>query len=522
MSYFNPKFAAFVVLAIILYSLVKKKYRPLVLLLVSYIFFYVISSKLVIFLLLSTLSVYGAGILIDKVDNKKKQLLEIDSENKALIKSNAKKKKKIILILTIIFNVSFLFFFKYLNFFISNISFILNLFDKPSIDLVKIIAPIGISFYTLQALSYLIDVYNGKIIASKSFVKVALYLSFFTTIIEGPITRFDEVNETLFSGNKITYNSLCFGLQRIIYGFLKKMVIADRLNIFVKTIFNNYNNYGGFCNLLGAIFYTILLYMEFSGTMDVVIGTAEIFNVKLPENFKQPFFSKNISEFWSRWHISLGKWFKDYIFYPVSLSKPVKNLRRHFKNRVGSLIAGAIALFCVWSLNGLWHGAGWTFIVFGMYHFLLILLGNIFEPFISKICTKLKINRKNKFYVFLQIIKTCFLVFIGELFFRAPSLEVAFQMLRKIFTDFSFNELTSGMIFKLGLDIKDYLILGIFLIVILVISILREKGINVREKIAQQNIVIRWSIYYLLILSIIIFGAYGVGYQPVEPIYADF
>ena len=204
--------------------------------------------------------------------------------------------------------------------------------------------------------------------------------------MEGPITKYSDTANSLYEGNKVTYNSFCFGYQRVLYGYLKKIVISDRLNILVQTIFNGYTSYSGTAIFLGAVAYTIMLYMEFSGTMDVVIGIGEMFGVKITENFRQPFFSKNISEFWMRWHISLGTWFKDYIFYPVSLSKPMKKLtlkaRKVLGNHGGALISGAVALFCVWFLNGLWHGAGWPFLLFGMYHFLLIVIGNIFEPLI--------------------------------------------------------------------------------------------------------------------------------------------
>ena len=192
-------------------------------------------------------------------------------------------------------------------------------------------------------------------------------------------------------------------------------------------------------------------------------------------------------------------------------------------NRFGPLISGAIALFAVWSLNGLWHGAGYTFLFYGMYQFTLILLGNIFEPTINNACKKLHINRQNIVYRVFQSVKmTCF-VFIGELFFRAQTVKVGFGMLKRIFTSFNLhNTLKSNQLFILGLDIKDYFIIIVTLVVIFIIGILKEKNHNIRNEISKKNIVIRWMIYYMLILSIIIFGAYGPGYIPVDPIYADF
>ena len=526
LSYFHRVYIFMLLpLFILIYNITPKKYRYLVLIAVSFLFFFMISNKLIFFLLLSIISIYICGLFMDKIDNKKEEVLKnTKQENKKEIKEEYKKKKKAILIITIIFNVSFLFFFKYLNFFASNANIILNWLNiEYSFQILKRLAPIGISFYTMEALAYIIDVYNGKIKAERKILKLTLFLSFFPQIMEGPIARYSDTANDLYEGHKTTYKSFCFGYQRILWGVFKKLVIANRLNILVKIIFSEYMNYNGLSVALGVIGYTVMLYMEFSGTMDVVIGSAEIFGVKVPENFGQPFFSKNISEFWTRWHISLGLWFKDYIFYPVSLSKSMRNLttkaRKKLGNRFGPLISGSIALFTVWLLNGLWHGAGWTFLFFGMYHFFMILMGNIFEPTIIKLCQKLHINRKNTVYRVFQSVKMTILVFIGELFFRADTMKDAFAMLGRIFTKFSFK---TGEISTLGLDSKDYIVLIIAITIVFIIGLLKEKGHNIREEVSNKNIVIRWLIYYALIVAIVLFGAYGAGYVPVDPIYADF
>ncbi len=524
MSYFKYIYLfGFLPIILIIYNLIPNKGRKYFLLFVNLAFYYFIGHKLIIYLLLTILSVYLSGRLMTKYDGQEEELLK-KLKDKKLVNAKIKKKRKLVLLLCILFNVGFLFSFKYLNFFSINANLLFKaLHINMTISVPKILAPIGISFYTLSALSYVIDIYNRKIEASKNIVKVALFVSFFTQIIEGPFTRFSDTADDLYEAKRTSYEGLCSGYERILYGLFKKKVIADRANILVDMMFTNYANYSGASVFLGVIGYVIVLYMEFSGTMDVVLGTGELFGVKLPENFRQPFFSKNITDFWSRWHISLGHWFKDFIFYPVSLSKPLKKLntkiREHVKGRLGPLVCGGIALFCVWSLNGLWHGAGWTFIFYGMYHFTLILLGNIFEPIIASICTKLKINRENKFYVYLRIFKTWIFIFLGELFFRAPTMKVGIGMTKRIF---SFKGLQSHELLNLGLDLKDYTILFIAIIILFVIGILREKNINIREEISKKHIVIRWLIYYILIFSIIIFGAYGKGYIPVDPIYADF
>ena len=529
MNYFDLTYAfIFLPIVIIIYNIMPKKIRPVILLIASFIFFFLISKFLIGFLLLSILSIYFGARIMSKIDRKRNQLLETaEKEEKKDIKNKYKRRKKLILVLVILFNITFLFTFKYLKFFTINTNFLLDCMNVGwRIKLLKFAAPIGISFYTLQALSYIIDVYNEKIEADKNILRVSLFLSFFPQIMEGPIARYSQTAKELYESVSVKFKSFCFGYQRILFGFFKKFIIADRLNVVVGKVFENYTQYSGLAIFFGIVAYTIMLYMEFSGTMDVVIGSGEIFNVKIPENFRQPFFAKNISEFWTRWHISLGAWFKDYIFYPVSLSKPMKKLtvkaRKVLGNHIGPLISGAVALFVVWFLNGLWHGAGWTFLFYGFYQFILILSGNIAELFIKNICTKLKINRQNIIYRIFQSVKMTIFVFIGELFFRAPTLEVAFGMFKRIFTHFKISAITNGELFRLGIDKRDCLIIFVALCVIFIIGILKEKNIDVREYISKKNIVIRWTIYYALILAIIIFGAYGPGYIPVDPIYADF
>lgn len=526
MTYFDLSYAfLFLPIVMIVYSITPKKFRYIILLIASLVFFGIISKALIILLLLTIISIYFGGIFLNKINEKQELVLETaNQDDKKEIKKKFKKRKKIVLLIVILFNVAFLFFYKYLKFFLVNTNSILDLLNIDySFKIIKYIAPVGISFYTLQAISYIVDVYNGKIEAEKNILKLALFMSFFPQIMEGPIVRFEDTAKELCEGIKITYRNLCFGYQRILWGFFKKFIIADRLNMLVKIVFGNYTAYSGIACWFAVIGYTLMLYSEFSGTMDVVLGTGEIFGVKIPENFRQPFFSKNISEFWTRWHISLGTWFKNYIFYPVSLSKPMKKItstmRKVLGMHFGALISGSIALLIVWLLNGLWHGAGWNYIFFGLFHFVMILLGNIFEPLIIKACAKLKINRQNIFYRVFQSIKMTFVVFVGELFFRALTVKIGFGMLKKMFTSF---HVPKGELLSIGLDIQDYLIIIIAVIVLIIIGILKELNINIREKIAEKKIFVRWIMYYALILSIITFGAYGPGYAPVDPIYADF
>ena len=525
---FSFTYIELLLLTIIFYLFCGQKARRWVLLIFSYIFFCAVSGKLLIYLLFSTLSIHHIGLWLDMVQTEgRQQLKAADKSEKKALSVKCQKKQSMIMAFSVILHIGILAVLKYSPFAITNINSILHLFHLSyTVKIPEYLVPIGISFYTLQAVSYLFDVYRKVIPADRNLLRLALFMSFFPEIMEGPICRYTDTAASLWKAERIEYSNFIAGSQRIMFGIMKKLIAADRLNLFIEDVFLNYDSYDGFVIAIAVVGYTLQLYMDFSGTMDVALGTAQIFGVKLPENFRRPFFSKTISEFWQRWHITLGTWLKDYIFYPVSMAKPVtklaKSARKKYGNHVGSLVAGSIALFCVWVANGIWHGAGWHFIFFGMYHFAFILCGNIAQPTVIKVTQNLHIDRKSLPYRIIQIIRTDILVCIGELFFRAHGLHAGLAMFRKIITDFSLTTLRDGTLFTFGMDAKDFLILGIFVIFLLIVGIVQERGVVIRDTINCRNVVVRLALYCVAIMVIVVFGAYGIGYIPVNPIYANF
>lgn len=527
MTYFSPEyFLIFLPITLLLYSLSPRKVKPFLLLFANYLFFFFISGRLIVYLLFSTVSIHHFGLWIDKIQQERKLLLKgLSKEEKKPIKEANDKQQNLVLLLAVVLHIGILAVLKYTPFFTFNLNTVLAHFGLQ-IKEMKFMIPIGISFYTLQAVSYMTDVRRGVIKADRNIIRLALFMSFFPQIMEGPIARYSDTAERLFDLKKIEYKNFVFGFERIVYGLAKKIIIADRLNGFVKEVFNGYEKYDGSIIFLAAIAYTVELYMDFSGAMDVGLGSAQIIGVKLPENFRQPFFSKNISEFWSRWHITLGTWFRDYIYYPISLSKLSKKLtaqgRKHFGNYYGPLLSGTVSLFCVWVCNGLWHGSAWMYLFFGMYHFALITLGNIFTPLINKDYEKLHIDKNSLPCVIIRTVKTSFFVVIGELFFRANGLKAGLEMLFKMLTDFSLRELSLETVAKANLDYLDIIVVIVSTLVVLVFSILKEKNIDIAHRLSEKNIVIRWGVVAAAVTAIVIFGAYGVEYTPVEPMYADF
>lgn len=528
-SFFSIEYMfIFLPAAIFLYWIFPQRIRRYVLIFESCAFYWLISGKLIAYLILSAFSDYGFGLWLEKIDQKKKSAVQdLDREHKKEVKKKFKKRSGSVLALAAVIHIGGLLVIKYSAFAAGNINSLLELLNvSVRMEIPKFIMPIGISFFSLQAVSYLVDVYRGKIKADQNFFRIFLWLAFFPQIVEGPICRYSQTADQLWNAEKIKFDNLTLGIQRILFGLMKKLVVADRLNPLIENVFDNYKDYQGGVIILAAICYTVQLYMDFSGSMDAVMGTAQIFNIEMPENFKRPFFSKTISEFWKRWHVTLGEWLKDYIFYPVTMSKPMQKLtksaRKKFGNRFGPLIAGSVALFCVWIVNGLWHGAAWSYIFFGMYHFVLILTGRFFAPIIEKVNGKLNINIKSKPYLIMQIIRSDILVVIGELFFRANGLKAGMNMFGKIVTNFRFGSFGKALFIKLGVDYSDFLIVGVTIIIVFVISVLNERGTCVRAELKKKNIVFRWTVLLALCLYIVIFGAYGIGYMPVDPIYANF
>lgn len=528
-SYFSMDYLMFFLpVVIVIYCILGDRFKKYFLILASYAFFWMISGKLVVYLALSTLFIHYFGLWLDRLHKEEKECLShTEKEDKKVVKAQFLLRKRKVLGFAATLHIGMLLVLKYSGFFTENVNAVFDVLGVP-VELVipHCVMPIGISFFTMQAVSYVFDVYRGTLKADDNIMRLALFMSFFPQIVEGPICRYEQTANQLWSVSKIEHKNLVFGLQRILFGMMKKVVIADRLNPLIKEVFTNFINYDSGIVVIAAVCYTIQLYMEFSGTMDAVIGTAQIFGVTLPENFARPFFSKTISDFWARWHITLGAWFKDYIFYPVTLSKPMKkmtsNLKKKTSNYFALLVASAIALFCVWFCNGLWHGAAWNYIFFGMYHFALILMGNMVEPLAKKVRKALHINSGRFGYQLFQMMRTCILVVIGELFFRGHGLKSGLIMFKMMLTNFSLKRFNLQTMEALGIDGWDIVIVGIAILSVLVVSILKEKDVEIRESLGKQHVVLRWGVMYGLILFIVIFGAYGLGYIPVDPIYANF
>ena len=488
MSYASIEFLLFVLVLVLIYYIFPKKHRYIVLLIGSLIFYYLFSGKYIIFILLSSVITYFSGKLIEKYNDK----------------------RKLILTLSILLNLSFLLVLKYNNFF-GDIFRVVGI----NIPYKKFILPIGISYYTLETISYLTDIYRKRMKAETNYLKVLLFLVYFPQIVEGPIANYSRLSKTLFNTEKFNYDNFVSSFVLIAWGFIKKLVIADRAGIFVSKVFEN--NYGGMLLIIGVLLYTLQIYADFSGCIDIVSGVSELFGVKLDENFKRPFFSKSIQEFWRRWHITLGTWLKEYIFYPISLSK--LNMKLNLKLRkmkskyISRFIITAFPLFFVWFFNGMWHGASFKYVVYGLYYYVLMMIGILLEPVFKKIISIFKINTEVWSYKFFQAIRTILIVCFGMFLFRVDSFKQMGLMI---------HSKATASLFSLGLKKLDFALLMVGILVMLVVGVMQEFNINIRKELQKQNLLFKWLIYYIMIFSIIIFGIYGKGYDAASFIYGGF
>lgn len=529
MSYASYTYLLFFLAPVfILYTVFPKKAKWVVLLASSYIFYLINSGGLLIFLILTTAAVFITGrflnLIQDRFDSVKKSL---EKEERRALKAVITKQKRTVIAVALIFVFGMLGFLKYFNFFSDILNGAFSVFGLSlKMPRLKLLLPLGISYYTLQAASYIIDVYRGKYRASENPFKVALFLSFFPQIVEGPIGRFDLLADSLYEGHGFDYDNFTQGLQLIFWGLFKKLVIADRANILVCSVFENYEQYSGSLILLAGVMYTVQIYAEFSGCMDIVTGSAQLFSVPLSKNFERPFFSRSVNEFWRRWHITLGAWLRDYVFYSVSLSKRFAKFgrfaKKHFSEFLGTVLPAAFALFFVWLCNGIWHGAGFKYICYGMYYYLIMLFGMLLEPLFARTAALLHINRDGFPFKVFAILRTCVIVTVGMTLFRSESVGAWLYSLKTAFTDFNAASLNVESLYGLGVDIQDLIIIFVSVLTVFFVSLIQEKGIEIRPCLAKQNIALRWAVYIVLIMSVVIFGAYGAEYEAVDFIYGQF
>ena len=517
-------FLTFVGVTFLIYYIIPKKYQWVVLLASSVLFFVASSALLTFYMLFTTVVIYLGARWIQKYkDLFSKKKKELPKPERKVLKEQLKKKQKKILIICVVVVIAVLVLTKYCNFLGGIVNGIASIFT--STDLLpefNILLPLGISYYTLMSVSYITDVYRGTIKAEVNPLRVLLFVCYFPHIVEGPFDRYGDLDKQFRTPHKFDYDQIRHGVILVMYGFFKKLVIADRIGLVVPNIFDNVDSYSGTAVVLGMFLYTFQLYADFSGCIDIISGVSEMFGIKVAENFKQPFFSKSIDEFWRRWHISLGAWLKEYVFYPVSLSGHFKKVntftKKHIKSQhIVGFITIAYTLFFVWFCNGLWHGASWLYIVYGLYYYVLMMLGKFTEPYTDKLAKKLHINKESKGYSVFQVARTVVIVNVGMLLFRSSTLVEFGSLIVKIFSSINLGEVMSIWTTR-----SNLMMVALGFIIVLLVGIIKEKGIDIRMWLVNHFFLFRWVVYLFLIVVTVVTGIYGVEYGEAAAIYAQF
>lgn len=497
MLFNSYNFLIFFPIVVLIYFLIPQKIKYIWLLIASYYFYMCWNAKYVLILLFSTAITYASGILITKANNCKDERKRI-------------RKKKIFVALSFIINLSILFMFKYFDFAVDNINQVLGHLNmkllNPTFD---VVLPVGISFYIFQALSYTVDVYRKDVEAERNFLKYALFVSFFPQLVAGPIERSKNLLSQVNAKHYFDAQRVKDGLLIMIWGGFQKIVIADRVAIFVDTVFNNFPEYGGMYVVIAVLLFAVQIYCDFAGYSTIAIGAAKVMGFDLMENFNCPYFSMSVAEFWRRWHISLSSWFKDYLYIPLGGNRKGK-LRKY------------INLMIVFLVSGLWHGASWSFIVWGGLNGIFQIIGERLKKLRDFIVKKLHLDRETASHKIYKIITTFLLIDFTWIFFRASSCRQAIEMIKSIFTTYNPWVLIDESLYKLGLDRKEFQLMIIAIIILFIADFIKWKGYSVREWIYKQERWFRWGFYIISILIVVTFGIWGAAFDASSFIYFQF
>lgn len=481
-------FLLFFPIVTILYFLLPHRIRWVWLLGASYYFYMCWNAKYALLIALSTVITYLSGLLIVRFPGQKKWWVAF----------------------SFLSNLAILFFFKYFGFFLNNLSALCGLlgvtFKQPAFD---IILPVGISFYTFQALSYTMDVYRGEVEAERNLFKYALFVSFFPQLVAGPIERSKNLLHQVNERHTFDPDRVRDGLLLMLWGMAEKIVIADRVSYLVTYVYDNYAALPGAAMVLATVLFAVQIYCDFSGYSDIAIGAAQVMGFSLMENFRRPYLATSVQDFWRRWHISLSTWFRDYLYIPLGGNR--KGTARKYVN-----------LMVTFLTSGLWHGASWNFVVWGGLNGAYQVTGSVLAPVREKVCGVLRIDRDKLVWRCVRVVFTFCLVDFAWLFFRAPSFRTALDMIAHTAAHFNFSAITGTALYDLGLSQPDFTVALIAIGVLVLSDLLRERFGSMRDRLTALPLPIRWTVYLLGVILVLVFGIYGPGYAESQFIYFVF
>lgn len=481
MSFNSIEFLIFFPIVLALYYASPFKYRWAVLLAASYYFYMAWRPVYVLLLLAATIIAYVGGL--------------------AIVRTSVARERKGILVASLLLLLGILFVYKYFNFFNDTLRALASYVDMgygiPSIDL---ILPLGISFFTFQKVAYLVDVYQGKIPAERHFGRFALFASFFPQLVAGPIERAKNLIPELYKNVRFDYDEVASGVRLMAWGFFKKIVVADQLAPFVNTVYGSPQQYDGISLMTATFFFAFQVYCDFSAYSDIAIGAARTMGVKLMDNFRQPYFSTSISEFWKRWHISLSTWLTDYVYTPLTRAKSIK-LKWYPKF--------LLSLFVTFLVSGLWHGAAWTFVAWGTLHGTYLICSMLTQNVRKRFVAAVGLAKVPRLHTFLRIVMTFSLVCLSYIFFRANSLSDAMYIVTHLFSGSTDLGNAAEILSKMQVtgDAAGFLIAVLGIGVVLAFDGLVRYGL-VKEELGSRPVWVRWPAYYALVCATVLLGAF--------------
>lgn len=498
MLFNSLQFLIFFPIVVLAYFILPRMLKNFWLLAASYYFYMCWNAEYAALIFLSTLVTYLSGVLMDLIRRR-----EADAARRI-------RRKKWVVAGSFVINLSILFFFKYFDFAMNTVQALLASvgvsMHKPAFD---VILPVGISFYTFQALSYTMDVYREELPAEKNFFQYALFVSFFPQLVAGPIERSKNLLHQLKEPKKFSAPAARDGLMLMLWGFFLKIVLADRIALFVDAVYGDYAAFGGWYLIVATVLFAFQIYCDFMGYSTIAMGAAKILNIQLMENFDAPYLSTSVAGFWRRWHISLTSWFKDYLYIPLGGSR-----KGTLRKQLNKLI--------VFLASGLWHGAEYSFVVWGLLNGLYQVLGDALRPLREKLCRLLGLNRKSWLVRGLSMLFTFALIDFSWVFFRAATMADARAILQSIFTADNFHIFADGSLYLCGLDAPNFVLLLICLGVLLFADVMKRRGVCIRQAVLQKHCAVRWAFAVAAVMFILIFGKYGAAFDAASFIYFQF
>ena len=529
MLFTSSVFLLFLALLLVTYRLTPQRFRWLVLLVGSMAFYGYAGPFFLIYICSTIVITYLCTMYIRRLRQKRDaQIKEItEKDARRAIRDKSKAVTKIFTAVCLVLILGILAMVKYTDFAISNINSVLSLLGYGrQFGLLGLALPLGISFYTFQTVGYVVDVYREKAEIVTNPLRLALFVSFFPQVVQGPISRFGELSKTLYSGNPLTRRGLSRGANRILWGFFKKLVIADTLWPALAVLANNPDEYQGIYYLLSIALWAVILFCDFTGGIDIAIGAAELFGIRLPENFNRPFYSRSIQEYWQRWHMTMYGWFRDYVFYPMAASKRMLRFSKFMKRFVGNDIAKRlpvhITLIWVWFLTGIWHGATWNFIAWGLANGVVLMISLELAPLYERFNSRFPSLSSNKVYRCFQIFRTFWLMNMIRSFDIYAGVGNTFRMMFSVVRNFSLSEFLANGVSGLSLPIADYFSAGAGLLVVFWVSWLGRGEVDYRERLDGFKWPLRYITVGLILFMTLVFGAYGYGYDARQFIYNVF